>query len=885
MAHRPLIGIVLSFVIGIAIDYFISIPFSSICAVIFITLIVYLYLTIFHYRLKKISQKPPRSVQTVPTSVQKLSGKSFRQIVKQVKIDTITLLFLILLTGILYHQFRFSFYASNTITNYISADKIPVRLRGTIITQPINKNIPNMPMSSFKTNKKVTTFLLLAKSIESKRNWKDISGVIKVNLYPAKYEGNNLNREDDYVLNKIRYGDMVEIIGSISIPSTPRNPGTFNYKNYLLKQGPRIGAIINIQNAKNIRLKSENHGNYFFSFVYSLKKKLNAVIERHVDEKSVPLISSVLLGDREKIPDGLMDSFVKTGTVHFLAISGLHVGILVVSLHFLLRLIGLKTKILSITIIVFVLLYAAITGMKTPITRAGIMVAAYYGAFIFNRRWDLPNSIAVAVFAILLINPSDLFSIGFQLSVLAVLGIIYIPNRIENFFWKMALLIERLQAKEERNEIWYFLKKYCRKTFCVSLAAWIAVMPLIAHYFHLITPLSVLLNIIVLPLIWFILVGGFIVLIMGLAIPILVTPFALLISYTGFVLENVVTLFSTNYKTFYYTPGPSWILISIYYVITILFVIRERVKIRMVHMLIAALAVSNAFILTSLLTSNQNDLKLTSFYKKQSLKITCFDVKHGTSIFIQFPNGKNMLFDTGTWSNFDVGKHIVAPFLWREGIRKIDSIVISHEHNDHCNGIPSLIERFEVGNVFVNKFLLQSGNKKELMRYITGENIKTGLLANGLEIKGYGPAKATVLNPPDKDTLKAAGFPLRNLSVNDTSCVILIEYLGYKILLCADIGDKGIGLMLSSQDGLNADVVQVPHHGGYTARTEELVMQIKPKFAVISGTEKNASYSTIETYQKSGAKVLKTYRDGAITFTINKDGIQVARFLREEIDD
>jgi len=218
--------------------------------------------------------------------------------------------------------------------------------------------------------------------------------------------------------------------------------------NFLL----RVEAVASVLSANNIKVLSEGNGNYFFTFVYSLKKQLNAVIERHVKEGSIPLVNSILLGDREKVPENLMDGFLQTGTIHFLAISGLHVGILVISLHCLLRLFRFNIRYLAIIIILVVFLYAAITGMKSPIIRAGIMVAVYYGTFIVNRRWDLPNSIAAAVFIILLINPSDLFNVGFQLSVLAVLGIVYCSNRLENFFWKSTLLVEKLQAKEERNE-------------------------------------------------------------------------------------------------------------------------------------------------------------------------------------------------------------------------------------------------------------------------------------------------------------------------------------------------------------------------------------------------------------------------------------------------
>jgi len=852
--HRPLVRIVLSFVIGISINYFADIPSFLVFPAILTALIVCLCLFIFRLR-----------------------G------------CVLALLLLTFLTGISYHHFRFYSHPADSISNLISTRKTPVRLHGIVVSQPVNKYMSNPPLSSLKQRKKVVTFLLRTEAIERggnisenfingayRKDWKGITGVIKVNVYSTKEETeeDTPGSEKDSLVNRLEYGDRIELVGNISTPSIPHNPGQFNYKKYLQRQNPRTEAILSVISAKNVKLISENHGNSFFTFTYSLKKKLHQVIKMCVKERSVPLVSSILLGDREKIPEGLMDGFVKTGTIHFLAISGLHVGILVVSLHYLLRLLGFNTKHLAIIIILVTFLYAVTTGMKTPIIRAGIMVAAYYVAFIFNRRWNLPNSIAAAVFVILLINPSDLFNVGFQLSVLAVLGIIYISSGIENSCWKTSLLIERLQAKEERNEIWFRVKIYCRKTLCVSLAAWIAIMPLIAYYFHIITPLTVLLNIIVFPLIWLILVGGFVVLIVGLAFPILVVPFAWLISYSEIALENLIMLFSTSFRTFFYTSGPSWIWILIYYLIVILFILRERLRVKTVHVLIAILGISNIFIFSNSFGHNQGCLKLT-----------CFDVRHGTSIFIQFPNGKNMLFDTGTWSNYDVGKFIVDPFLRREGIKKIDTVVISHEHDDHCNGIPSLIERFKIDNVFINKFLLQSGNKEKLLRLISGENISTGLLSNGLEIKGYEPAKITVLNPPDKDILEYEGFPVNNLNVNDSSCVLLIEYLSCKILLCADIGERGIEMLLSGKDDLNvdvfADVIQVPHHGGFCTKTEDLIRRVRPKHAIISGTEKIVSTSTVEAYEKFGVDLFKTYEDGAIAFTISQDGIQVSRFLQK----
>ncbi len=861
MTHRPLVGIVVSFVIGISINYLINIPFIPVFSTAVAFVIVYVILFIFY------------SDQNNARSTRNLRGEKGR---------VLTLLILIFLTGIIYHNFRFFSHAGNSISNFINTEKIPVRLQGVVTSPPISKSVAVSLLSSIKYRKEMSTFLLRTEAIEGPsdnvmngillRKWKNISGMIKVNIYPAQQEEGMPVNKRHYCSEELKYGDKIELVGNLSIPSTSRNPGQFDYRNYLGRQNPRVEAIASVVSLNNIKILSEGHGNFFYTFVYSLKNKLNTVIGKQVKKENVPLVSSILLGDREKVPENLMDGFLKTGTIHFLAISGLHVGILVVSLHFFLRLFRLNTRYLAIIVILIVFFYAAITGMKPPIIRAGIMVAMYYGAFIINRRWDLPNSIAAAVFIILLINPSDLFNVGFQLSVLAVLGIIYTSGRLENFFWKSTLLVEKLQAKEERSEIWLLFKIYCRKTFCVSLGAWIAVISLIAYYFHMVTPLTVFLNIIIFPLVWVILVGGFIVLITGLVFPILATPFAWLVSYSGVALENLVLLFSRNIQTFFYTSTPFWLWIVIYYLIVMLFILRERFKIKLAHTIIATLAIVTVFVLSNLSGRSQDCLKLT-----------CFDVRHGASFFIQFPNGKNMLFDSGTKGNYDVGKFVVAPFLWRHGIKKIDTVILSHEHDDHCNGIPSIIDRFKVGNVFVNKFFLQSGNKAELLRFFIEKKIKTGLLANGLKVKGYEPANIRVLNPPDKDVLRNNGTLTENISINDSSNVLLIGYMGYKILLCGDLGERGIEMLLSgngsSDVDISADIIQVPHHGGFIMNTGDLVKSVTPAHAIINGLAKDISPSTIDDYQRHGVRLHKTYEDGAISFTIDEEGIKVSTFL------
>ena len=126
-------------------------------------------------------------------------------------------------------------------------------------------------------------------------------------------------------------------------------------------------------------------------------------------------------------------------------------------------------------------------------------------------------------------------------------------------------------------------------------------------------------------------------------------------------------------------------------------------------------------------------------------------------------------------------------------------------------------------------------------------------------------------------------FPVENLHINDSCSVLLIDYIGYRILLCADIGERGIKMLLSgngsSDVDVSADIMQVPHHGGFIMNTGDLVKSVKPEHAIMSGTAKGISLSTIEDYQKYGVSLHKTHKNGAVSFTINKEGIKVSKFL------
>ena len=256
---------------------------------------------------------------------------------------------------------------------------------------------------------------------------------------------------------------------------------------------------------------------------------------------------------------------------------------------------------------------------------------------------------------------------------------------------------------------------------------------------------------------------------------------------------------------------------------------------------------------------------------KDQLRLTCLDVRHGSAIFIEFPDGKNLLYDCGSFSNYDIGKWVVAPFLWKQKTKKIDTVIISHQDMDHCSGLPSIMERFKIGTLLTTRRCSLSETGNELLQMAKANGIKTGLIMAGDGITGYKDAKISILNPPSDPVVAT------RLSVNDASSVLKIDCFGYSILLCADIEEDGIDtLVLYHKNDINSDIIIVPHHGRYSENSNILANHVNPGYAIISAKDQGPSESTLNSYKN--AKILQTGRSGAITIVIKEEGIRVEPF-------
>ncbi|MCF6153813.1 MAG: DNA internalization-related competence protein ComEC/Rec2 [Candidatus Brocadia sp.] len=768
-----------------------------------------------------------------------------------------------------YYDSRTDFLPTNHVEYVLTTRKSLQRITGVIINPPVllDKNTLNKRLLQVKSGQisrkshyKIS-FTIRAEGIETASGWKEISGIMKVNLYPSEEEILKADNTSP-IINKLVYGQRVTLFGYAFLPNPPDNPYEFDYKSYLQRQMPSVRCLMTVVNMNNIQIKDSYRNNWVYGFIYALNNSLNNTIYTYTFSNSAPLISSMLLGNRVDLPNETIDNFMKTGIIHFIAISGFNVGIVIFTVLLPLRFLGINQTLSTLIILFIVALYTFLTGLNPPVLRASIMAVVFFCSFLVHRQWDITCSIFTAIFFILIRNPSDLFNIGFQLSVLATMGIVYGSSKIEGTLFKTALFIETLQVKAERGRL-FFLKKYLRKSFCVSLAAWLATLPLTAYYFHLFTPFISITNIIVFPLFWIIIVCGIVLLTLGMVCPPLASVSAWLASNADMVLESLVSNLASLPYSYFYVSGPSPAETIAYYLFIILLLYRNFLSIDLVKIAIFGLLSANILIFSGMLK-----------FANRSLKITCLDVGHGSAIVIQFPTGKNILYDVGSWQNYDIGKNIVAPFLWGQHIKKIDLVIISHEHEDHFSGLSSIIERFQVKSVYSQQHLFSSEEGQRILTFLRKKRIRTAALSSGEVLKGFEPAVVKIIHPP---------FVSGITPTNDNSCVIKIEYHGYSVLLCADIEERGIGSILSKSSEIRADIIQVPHHGSSINNMEEFLNTVQPAYAFINSSDGITSLKTLDILQKHHIMVLQTHREGAITFNLDKNGITYSSFLNKAL--
>ncbi|HET8865655.1 MAG TPA: DNA internalization-related competence protein ComEC/Rec2 [Gracilimonas sp.] len=636
-------------------------------------------------------------------------------------------------------------------------------------------------------------------------------------------------------------GDQVIFSGTLIPISEKRNPRDFDYKSYLKSQG--ISAQIKAKNLNEIIPNNELN-----EWVWWREKAL-ALVDKNFEKETAPIAKALLVGYKQDLDSESKTAFARAGLSHIMAVSGLHVGFIVAPFWIIIPYFWTKRygSIIGLGLLILLLIcYAGITGFSPSVMRASVMAGFLSYGKLFYRVNNSINLTAAAAIVLLIIDPAQLFEIGFQLSFSAVLIILLILPVIQNML-----------------PYWVRIKWYGKPLMVVivSLVVQFGLYPLQVYYFGEISLVSPIANALFVPL-------------LGIVVPLsLIALFATAIfPLVGLIINYPSSVFLGWMSDFVNTAATwDWAWTTASLESSLIFVLWLFVICTVSAWQISALRwkLSIGVLATACLM-----LSLNTIEKLQPAKlvITFFDVGQGDAALLSTPSGKHILIDAGVWSpGYSSGRSVIVPHLSSSGIKKLDAIILSHPHADHIGGIMDLMESMPINVIYNSGYEYDSDLYHAYQRMAREKSIPIRSLRSGDSL-ALDPAMLFLVLGPD-------GI-VYNSDPNEHSLVMNIIYGETEFLFTGDAGeDQEERLVHKYGDLLDTDVLKVGHHGSRTSSGFAFLKQVTPEMAMISLAESNRfrhpHKEALYRLSQTKAELLFTSRERAVI--LESDGETIKR--------
>ena len=621
-------------------------------------------------------------------------------------------------------------------------------------------------------------------------------------VWPRSYRLRAVLDPDDTAMpSAMQLGNRFVFSATVYPLEEKRNPSQFNYKKYLASQN--IYSQVGIREIHNI---STSHKT--LSWVY-LRQQVLEAIENNFSKENAPLAKALLIGYKNELDRSEKITFSRAGLSHIMAVSGLHVGFIIAPFWLIIPLFwGWRGgKQLGIFMLVGALFfYAGLTGFSASVTRASIVgIFLAYGK-LFHKVRDSKNLTAVAALIILLLNPSELFSIGFQLSFGAVYVILL-----------TAPVIQR-QLPDWVKYRWFGTPVM---VVIISFIVQVGLFPLLAYYFGEFSIVGPLANAFVVPFLG------------------LVVPYALLMllitkisAVAGHILNTPVDFFLSQLNWFVeMSVSWPWSWIQVHVESLLFFMIWANCIFLVASLLIPKLRWKAVILLLALLCINQGK-KVIQKLRPATLELTIFDVGQGDAALVTTPNNKHFLIDTGRWQpDYNSAKYIIIPHLKKEGIEKLDAIFLSHPHADHIGGTIDLIESIPVDTIYNSGASYDSKLYHKYKRKAAEQQIPVVEVRHGEQIPLDPALRLFIYGPTDSAS---------ESNVNNHSLVLEIIYGKTELLFMGDAeAAQEKRLLQNYPSHLDTDFLKVAHHGSKSSSSNKLLEKISAQFGVVSLARRN----------------------------------------------
>jgi len=640
------------------------------------------------------------------------------------------------------------------------------------------------------------------------------------------------------------------------------NPGGFDYNNYMIFHQKIFGNTY----AKKSQIKILNQ-----KIPKSFKQRMDQYVQTSVSQmftqntskQASGLLHAIILGNRDYLSHEIKEQFVAAGVSHLLAISGLHMGMIAMTAFLFFRYLFRRNEIIclygwsdfcaAIPAFIMMTVYFTISGMSPSAQRAYIMITVFLCAQVFSKEQIALNTLCLAGSIILIWDVCSLTDISFQMSFCAVFFIII-------GFQKLP---EKWAVISNHKPLQYFWQML----ICSALAI-MATSPLALHYFYHTSFMGLITNIFAIPM------TGFIIL-----------PFALLSVFCVFVwkalafqiialsayacdaliyLINHVSAYSQIFECYGYL---NHLELMIWYAILSLCLMMIHFRIKYV-------------LITIMLLIMMMDLVYWTYqrYFHDEIRITVLDVGLGNSALLDLPGGNCMMIDGGGLSSsFDIGKYVVAPYLWRKKIKTLKTLILTHPDQDHLQGLIFLAQHFHVETAWTNGDDKQTALFESWKKTLREMNIDSIPISAGCE-KKIGKLKMIFFNPPVTNIFE---------DTNNNSLVFQMQYHHHTILFTGDIEYEAESLLCKKYCmDLHSDLLMCPHHGSRSSSSVAFIQCVQPKYVVVSASGYNRHHlpnpGILKRYKNSGCQVFSTDQDGAILMVLSKKGIQIKPTINAE---
>lgn len=757
-------------------------------------------------------------------------------------------------------------------------------------------------IKEIKTDGLSDTYYITADSIVSSEF--AYKGKIGIVIYTSagKEQKNNPGNTDHIYLDYIN-GDYICMSGTVSVPDSATNPGTFDQYIYLRNKGYYLCI-------SNGTIESGNHRPYSIEgFLYGIKNRCTKIIDNSFDSESAGIVKAMLVADKSTLDKNIKKLYSENGIAHIMAISGVHVAIIGMTLYGFLRKLRIGRLISGTFSIAIIILYGIMTGMSSSTERAVIMLILSIAAEYFGRKTDAPTSMGFAMIIMVLGNPYVILDAGFQLSFAAITGVTVVAPQLRKLLRMFKRFIKEAdEKKKQKHKKIMSLRKMIIKlidALVVGIASFITTTPVIIYYYYQFPPYSILINLIVIPLVSLIVGGSILVVLTGLfftgAAVVMTYPVRLILFGYKYLCIFASGLSGASVLVGHISIG----MVFVYYLsVVLIFAILRMIRIGKTERggPILYLMLATVLFLTVVYEVYSYD---------KSLKVVYMDVGQGDGVLLRTSGHGGILIDGGSSSNKRVGEYVMVPVLKYYGVSEVEYAFVSHGDVDHVSGLEYLLNEEQSGVHVVNLVLPEYGDQDAL------QELKSEATANNVNIIYMKPGDNITYNHQHAETInieclypdEEAGQGV--LDTNNLSMILKttitwdvreadIENLNkssdpdasFSLLFVGDAGiaaEKrlielyGKNSLGEISDSIACDILKVGHHGSRNSSGSDFLKRVSAMYGIISCGKDNRyghpHAETLERLKMADTKYMTTKEHGAIILSIERGDWSLSGYI------